>query len=418
MGAPPTDPAAAAAPRCPHAPTCAGCAPIGTAYTRQRALNQGRVVAALGAHAQLAGVTVGDITGSPRVFGYRNQAKLVVRQSRRGLLFGVYRPGSHQVVDISQCAVHDPRITRVLAGVRQAVESTGTPAYDERSGEGWLRYVVIRTAAWTHSAQVILVVRDRNWSGEAALLSRVRRLPSVRSVVLNLNRSPGNVILGDRFIGITREQALIERIGGLTLTSRAGAFLQANISVARKVYERVVDLADPQPDTLAVDLYCGVGAISFYLAGRAHQVFGVEESPQAIIDAKMNIRMNGYHNVRFLGAPAAAGMEQLADTLPDIDLVTLNPPRKGADEATRAAIVRAAPRRIVYVSCDPSTLARDLDWFAGRGWRTTRVDPFDMLPQTEHVECVALMERDDQPSAVSAQPEGGRGGAKRPPEKR
>jgi 23S rRNA (uracil1939-C5)-methyltransferase len=393
MDAPPTDLARI----CPHAPACVGCALIGTPYTRQLALKRERVVAALGAHARLAGVAVGAVTGSPRVFGYRNQAKLVVRRTRHGLLFGVYRPGTHQVVDISRCAVHDPRITRVLAGVRQAVESTGTPAYDERSGSGWLRYVVVRTAAWTHSAQVILVVRDRAWSGEAALLGRVRRVPSVRSVVLNLNRSAGNVILGERFVGVTREQALRERIGGLTLTSRAGAFLQANVGVARRVYERVVALADPQPDTLAVDLYCGVGAISFYLAGRAQRVFGVEESPQAIVDAKMNIRLNGYHNVRFLGAPAAAGMAQLGETLPGIDLVTLNPPRKGADEATRLAIARVAPRRIVYVSCEPTTLARDLDWFAARGWRAVRVDPFDMLPQTEHVECVALLDRSAGP---------------------
>ncbi|MFN8640565.1 MAG: 23S rRNA (uracil(1939)-C(5))-methyltransferase RlmD [Candidatus Binatia bacterium] len=389
MGAPSTDPVAI----CPHAPACVGCALVGTAYTRQLALKRQRVIDALAAHARLAGVAVSACVGSPRVFGYRNQVKLVVRQSRRGLLFGIYRPGTHQVVDISQCAVHDPRITRVLAGVRQAVAATGAPVYDERDGSGWLRYLVIRTAALTHSAQVILVVRDREWKGEAALLSRVRRLASVRSVAINLNRSPGNVIFGGRFIAVTREQSLQERVGGLTLTSRAGAFLQANIGVARKVYDRVLSLAAPGPETVAVDLYCGVGAITFYLAGHARLVFGVEESPQAVIDAKMNIRLNGFHNVRFLGAPAAAGMAQLAEDLTHVDLVTLNPPRKGADEATRAAIARAAPRRIVYVSCEPTTLARDLDWFAGHGWRTRGVDPFDMMPQTEHVECVALLER-------------------------
>ena len=167
---------------------------------------------------------------------------------------------------------------------------------------------------------------------------------------------------------VTREQSLVERVGGLTSSSRAGAFLQANIDVARKVYERVLTLAPIRsPRHIAVDLYCGVGAISFYLAGRARQVFGVEESPHAILDAKMNIRLNGYHNVRFFGAAAAAGMAQLTEALPGIDLVTLNPPRKGADEATRAAIARAAPSRIVYVSCDPTTLARDLDWFADTG---------------------------------------------------
>jgi 23S rRNA (uracil1939-C5)-methyltransferase len=393
MGAPPSAPPAADS-ICPHAPACAGCALIGTAYTRQLARKRQRVVAALAAHVRLAAVPIGDIVGSPRVFGYRNQAKLVARRARRGILLGVYRPGTHQVVDISRCPVHDPRITQVLAGVRRAIEATDPPIYDERSGNGWLRYVVIRASAWKHSAQVILVVRDRQWSGEAALLGRIRRLPGVRSVTLNLNRSQGNVIFGERFIGITREQSLVERVGGLTLSSRAGAFLQANIGVARKVYERVLAAADPTPDAIAVDLYCGVGAISFYLATRARQVFGIEESPHAVLDAKRNIRLNGFHNVRFFAAPAAAGMTRLADALPAVDLVTLNPPRKGADEPTRAAIARAAPPRIVYVSCEPTTLARDLDWFAARGWRTTRVDPFDMLPQTEHVECVAVLDRE------------------------
>ena len=393
MAAPPSVPPAAADPRCPHAPDCAGCALIGTAYTRQLALKRERVETALAAFPRLAGVEIGSIVGSPRVFGYRNQAKLVARRARRGLLLGVYRPGTHQVVDISRCPVHDPRITQVLAGVRQALAATDPPVYDERSGSGWLRYVVIRASAWKHSAQIILVVRDRNWSGEAALVGRLRRLPSVRSVTLNLNRSQGNVIFGERFIGVTREQSLLERVGGLTLTSRAGAFLQANIGVARKVYDRVLAFADPQPDTVAVDLYCGVGAISFYLATRARHVFGVEESPNAILDAKANIRLNGFHNVRFFAMPAAAGMAHLTEALPGVDLVTLNPPRKGADEATRTAIARAAPARIVYVSCEPTTLARDLDWFATRGWRTQRVDPFDMLPQTEHVECVAVLNR-------------------------
>ncbi|HSP96980.1 MAG TPA: 23S rRNA (uracil(1939)-C(5))-methyltransferase RlmD [Candidatus Dormibacteraeota bacterium] len=393
MSAPPSAPSAAADPICPHAPACAGCALIGTAYTRQLAIKRERVVAALAAYPSLAGVAVGAMSGSQRVFGYRNQVKLVARRSRHGLMLGVYRPGTHQVVDISRCPVHDPRITQVLAGVRQAIEATNAPVYDERTGSGWLRYVVVRASAWKHSAQVILVVRDRNWSGEAALVGRLRRLPSVRSVALNLNRSQGNVIFSERFIGVTREQSLLERVGGLTLSSRAGAFLQANIGVARKVYERVLTFADPQPDSVAVDLYCGVGAISFYLASRAHLVFGVEESPSAVLDAKLNIRINGYHNIRFSEEPAAAGMARLTEALDRIDLVTLNPPRKGADEATRAAIARAAPPRIVYVSCEPTTLARDLDWFAARGWRTERVDPFDMLPQTEHVECVALLNR-------------------------
>ncbi len=379
---------------CPHAPACAGCALYGTPYGRQLALKRDRVVAALAAHPALAGVAVAPITGSPRVFGYRNQAKLVARRARRGLLLGIYRPGTHQVLDITGCPVHEPRIAHLLPVLRDAIAAADAPIYDERTGEGWLRYVVVRASAWKHTAQIILVVRDRRWAGEGALTGRLRRLRGVSSVVLNLNDTRGNVIFGERFVPLTREQALLERVGGLKLTSRAGAFLQANIGVARKVYETVGRLAAPEAEEYAVDLYAGVGAISFHLAGGAAQVVGVEENPLAVSDAKQNVRLNGYHNVRFVAAPAAAGLAECTRTLPRIDLLTLNPPRKGADDATRAAIAAAAPSRIVYVSCDPRTLARDLAWFAAHGWPTVSVHPFDMLPQTEHVECVALLRRE------------------------
>jgi 23S rRNA (uracil1939-C5)-methyltransferase len=211
-------------------------------------------------------------------------------------------------------------------------------------------------------------------------------------VVLNLNPSTGNVIFGDEFVAVTRENALIERIGGLELKSRAGSFLQANVQVARRIYERVLEWADPAPADVAVDLHAGVGAISFCLATRARTVYGIEESPLAVLDAKENIRLNGFHNVRFVAGRAAEGLARLVATAGKVDLVTLNPPRRGADEATRAAIVSARPRRIVYVSCNPATLARDLDWLAAHGYHTTAVEPFDLLPQTDHVECVAVLD--------------------------
>jgi 23S rRNA (uracil1939-C5)-methyltransferase len=380
-------------PRCPHYPDCAGCALIGTPYTAQLRAKRARVIDALAAYPRLAALAVPAVVGSARLFEYRNQAKLVVRRARRGLLLGVYRPGTHRVVDISACAVHQAPINAVLAGVRAAVDHSRAPIFDERSGAGWLRYVVVRSSAWKKSAQLVLVVRDRRWAGEAALLQRLRKLRGVSSVVLNLNDAPGNAIFGDTFVGATRETALVDRVGGLTLTSRAGAFLQANLGAARRVYEQVLRWGDPEADEVAVDLYCGVGAISFYLAGSARLVVGVEESSNAVLDAKQNIRLNGYHNVRFLNAAAAVGLAQIAAEVDRVGLVTLNPPRKGADLATREAIIACAPRRIVYVSCDPLSLSRDLDWLAARGYCVAALQPFDLLPQTEHVETVVLLRR-------------------------
>jgi 23S rRNA (uracil1939-C5)-methyltransferase len=389
----PSAPSDAPAVPCPHYPQCVGCALIGTPYTAQLAAKRARVAEALAAYPRLVGVTAPAVTGSTRVFGYRNQAKLVVRGTRRGLLLGIYRPGTHDVVDIGQCPVHHPLITRVLAGVRAALEQFEVPPYDEREGSGWLRYVVVRASEWKHAAQIILVVRDRQWRGERPLIERLRRLRGVASVVLNLNRGSGNTIFGASFLAAPRDLTLLERIGGLKLSSRAGAFLQANIGTARRVYECAARLAAVQPEEVAVDLYAGVGALTFYLAGSAEFVLGVEEVPGAVIDAKQNVRLNGYHNVRFLEASAADGMEHAVQILTRVDVVSLNPPRKGADDATRAAIALARPSRIVYVSCDPSSLARDLDWFASRGWSVAALEAFDMLPQTEHVECVALLRR-------------------------
>jgi len=360
------------------------------AYGGQLRAKHARLAAALTAYPRLGGIAVPAVIGSPRLFGYRNQAKLVVRRARRGLLLGVYRPGTHQVVDISACPVHHPAINAVLAALRTTLERSAAPIFDERSETGWLRYVVVRSSAWKRTAQIILVVRDRRWAGERELIRRLRRLRGVSSVVLNLNPHPGNVILGDTFVG---GAPLLERIGGLLLASSPGAFLQANSGSARRIYECVQRWAAPAPAETAVDLYAGVGAISFHLAGRARLVWGVEESPIAARDAARNIRLNGYHNVRFVAAGAADGLAQVAARVGTIDLLTLNPPRKGADQACRAAIVACAPRRVVYVSCDPLTLARDLDWFSAHGYEVAAVQPYDLLPQTEHVETVALLRR-------------------------
>ena len=379
---------------CPHHPDCAGCPLIGMPYGLQLAHKHERVREALRCHPALAALAVPAPVGSPRAFGYRNQAKLVARRARRGLLLGVYRPGTHEVVDISRCPVHQPSIAAVLPPLSAALERLRVPVYDERTGAGWLRYVVVRASAWKKSVQIILVARDRGFAGERQLVQALRRLRGVQTVVLNLNRDPGNAIFGDRFVGLTPETSLIDRVGGLKLKSGAGAFLQANLAAARRVYDCVLAWAEPRPDDVAVDLYAGVGAISFYLAGHARLVYGIEESPRAVLDAKENIRLNGFHNVRFLAGAAGPALRDLAPRLQRVDLLTLNPPRKGADEQAREAIVACRPRRVVYVSCDPDTLARDLAWFAERGYRPLRLQPFDLLPQTEHVECVALMERE------------------------
>jgi 23S rRNA (uracil1939-C5)-methyltransferase len=382
---------------CPHYPNCVGCTLIGNPYGEQLRRKRELVRAAFGPYPSLAAVDIPEVVGSPRAFGYRNQVKLVARRVGRELLLGVYRPGTHQVVDIRHCPVHHPLITPVIDAVARVVDHYAIPTYDERTHAGTLRYVVVRVSTWAKTAQIILVTRERPFPHTREVVRALMRIRGVRSVVQNINPEPGNVIFGAQYVPLTRETALVEKVDFLKLKTHAGAFLQANVSVARKLYLQALQWALPQADETCVDLYCGVGALTFYLATAAKLVVGIEESPIAIADAKENVRLNGFHNVRFHCGSAAEKLPALAQQLPRLDVVTLNPPRKGADPATRDAIVAAVPARIVYVSCNPATLARDLDWFAAHGYRTVHLQPFDLLPQTEHVECVAGLVREPGP---------------------
>jgi len=315
----------------------------------------------------------------------------VLRRARRGVLAGIYRPGTHQVVDIGECPVHHPLINQVVAALRAEIEARELPVYDERSHEGALRYAVVRVSAWQKRAQLILVSRTGALATDLARALQ-RRVRGLASVVLNLNPEPGNAILGRRFVPWTKEASLVERIGDLKLRSRPGAFLQANVPVARKLYDTAAAWAEIGPEEVVADLYCGVGALTFHLAAGARRVYGIEEVEPAVLDARENVRLNGFHNLRFRCGQAATELAALLEEVGRIDVVALNPPRKGADEETRRAIVACRPRAVVYVSCDPGTLARDLAWFAGHGYALRRVRGFDMFPQTEHVETLALLE--------------------------
>ncbi len=357
------------------------------------AFKQQRVVDAFGAYESLRHVEIPEVVGAPHSFGYRNQAKLVVRRAGRNLLLGIYRPGTHQVSDISECPVHHPLIRDVLTRLGAVLDDHKVLAYDERTRHGWLRYVVVRAATWSKSVQVILVSAERTIPQGRQLARAIAALPRVTGVVQNINDDPGNVILGREYVQLAGEPTLTERVGSFKFITNPGAFLQANVPVARRLYETAAKWAAPDAESAAIDLYCGVGGLSFQLAITAKRVFAIEASPVAVQDAKRNTKLNGFHNVRFYCGDVGVELPKLLDLLGSVDIITLNPPRKGADERTREAILRAEPKRIAYVSCDPTTLARDLDWFAQHGYRTANLLPFDLLPQTEHVECVAALER-------------------------
>lgn len=380
-------------PPCPHNPLCAGCALIGRPYREQLRWKQQQIEELFAAQAPELRPEILPIVGSPRPFGYRNQAKLVLRRARRGLLAGLYQAGTHRVVDVRSCPVHTEGIQTVLGHLVPLLEASGLPTYDERKREGTLRYLIVRWSHWQRAAQIILVTASPLEPALSALLRRAARIPRVKSVLHDYNPDFGNVLLARRFSRIAGRAELVERFGPFKIRIQAGSFLQANVFVARRIYEHATQEAALGSDDVVADLYCGSGTWSLYLATRARLVFGVEASGEAVADARANARSNGFSNVRFFHGEARARVPELAAQVPRIDVVTLNPPRKGLDTDTRLSLVALAPARLVYVSCSPSSLVRDLRWLAERGYRVTRVRPFDLMPQTDQIECVATLER-------------------------
>jgi 23S rRNA (uracil1939-C5)-methyltransferase len=378
---------------CPHYPRCDGCPLVGQPYTAQLRLKQAAVERVLGAALGPGAPEILPILGARTPFGYRNQAKLVLRQTRAGLLAGLYAPGTHHVVDASACAVHHPAINRIVAVTTALITAARMPIYDERTGGGALRYLVVRHGLWQRRAQVILVAARRP-EGLAALAHQLRRrCPTVASIVLNLNPAPRNVLFGPRWIALVGADGIVDRFGHVKLLARAGAFLQANPWVAGRLYGLVERWVAAHGRETVIDCYAGIGGIALTVAPGAGRVFAIEENTIAADDARSNARRNGVSNLRVLAGPVERVLPLLRREIGQADAATLNPPRAGVPPDVLDEIAALGPRRIVYVSCNPETLGRDLARLATGGYRTLHVQPVDMFPQSDQIECVALAER-------------------------
>jgi 23S rRNA (uracil1939-C5)-methyltransferase len=377
---------------CPHFPSCVGCPFIKVPYPEQLLKKRAIVGRALAEYSSLAGADVSPVVPSPQRLGYRARVKLVVRKNRDQVAMGLYVPQTHRVIDISSCPVHPRQVNQVVFYLKKKVLELGIAPYDERDDSGDLRYVDFRFSVARHELSLTLVTRHASFP-QGALLAKAlqQRFPFITGVIQNVNENRGNVIWGNSFRTLSGRDTIMERVGDLKLVFPAGVFSQANPFTARKLYDRVYELAALKGGETVLDLYCGVGPISLYLAVAARQVWAVDDSELSITTAKQNARRNGRGNCRFIAGDVATTLTQLTKDLPRIDLMVLNPPRKGIKGAALEAVLAAGAPRIIYVSCDPHSLARDLDMFVGASYRIARIQPFDMFPQTDEVETVVLL---------------------------
>ena len=331
------------------------------------------------------------VVPSPVTTGYRVQTKLVVRATRHGPLLGLYHPGTHRVVDTSRCPLHDPAIRHALPIIRDALAAEGMPIHGA-AGPG-IRYLLVRASVSERRLLVTLVSSHVPLPGIERLTRRLRERIKLAGLLVNENTSTGNVITGERTHRVWGEEVLRERYGRLVLAAGPVAFVQANTRVAALIYARIAAAAALRGNERVLDLYCGIGGIALTLAAAAGTVVGVEEIDAAVRAARDNASRHRISNARFESGRVEETLTRIAPG--GVEVVTMNPPRRGCGEAVARVLLTLGAPRIFYVSCSPESFARDAATLIAGGYHLERVEPFDLMPHTDHVELLGAFVRRD-----------------------
>jgi len=379
-------------PTCGHTGACQGCSLIAMAYQAQLRFKEVKVRAALAGHPSLKGTEVQPVWAAAQPLGYRTNAKLVMGKERGQIKIGLYRRGTHEVVDIGDCPLHHPLINRIVAVVREEVARQEIFIYNPDKKRGLLRYLVVKVSPSHNKAMVTFVTAEKNFREVTHLAKWLqKKVPEVVSVQQNVNPTEGNAVFGRDTLRILGTPDLLDQVGDIRLRIAPASFFQVNNEQAARIYALVRQWANLSRQETAVDLYCGIGGIALHLAADAGRVIGIESVEEAVRNAKENARMNGVANCTFVAGDAAELIEDLGAHLQPGSVAVLNPPRGGCERQVLEVLAGLQPRTIIYVSCSPETLARDLDILAGLGYRTAEIQPIDMFPQTPHVESVARL---------------------------
>jgi 23S rRNA (uracil1939-C5)-methyltransferase len=377
-------------PVCPGFGSCGGCVVQHCAYEAQLSWKWQRVAEHVGGHVQLQSVPVAPCVASPRPLGYRNRSKLVYAPDPKDpskRVLGAYAPRSHDVIDLQGCRVSEAPLDDAQRTLLELLVADDVPPYDEKTSQGVLRYVILRA---NHLGEVLvtLVTATRELpGGEKLARTLMEQRREVVGVVQNINASRGNAIYGTEDVPLAGQAHLPDKVGSVFVRLSPTAFFQVNRDVAGLLYSDVLAAAALTGTERVVDCYTGVGGMALNMASRAAEVIGIEENPSAIEDARASAALNHATRTRFVCGDAAAELARLDAA----DVLVLNPPRRGCSRDVLQAAVTLRPRVVLYVSCNPETLVRDLAILHDQSFLTRSIRPYDMLPQTPHVEALAVI---------------------------
>lgn len=371
---------------CPVASKCGGCSFSHIEYEYERELKRNFVIDAF-RRAGLDGIEVLPVKGTGKDCQYRNKIQYPVSEKGK---FGYYAPYSHRIVEFDACNLHDKAFDRILNYISEFLIENNISIYDENTHKGLVRHIYLRNAKKAGQVLVCVVINGETLPhSDDFTRGIVERFPEVKSVQLNINTEKTNVILGDKFKVLMGTPYIEDYIGEVKFKISAKSFYQINHDCTELLYSYVNELADARDNDKVCDLFCGTGTIGLYIAKNNPTITltGVEIVSEAVEDAKENAKLNNIANASFVVGDANTSQ------IEDADIIVVDPPRKGCEAELISRICEISPRKVIYVSCDPNTLARDLVLFREKGYTTTTAQPFDMFPRTGHVECVVLITR-------------------------
>jgi 23S rRNA (uracil1939-C5)-methyltransferase len=334
---------------------------------------------------------VNNVIGAEKTSHYRNKAQYPVAISDGELFAGFYAYKSHRIIPCNNCNLQSEDFAPILSVFASWVEKSGITSYDENSGRGLLRHIYLRKAFATNQIMVCAVINGDSLPMQDYLVGELTKFSNVKSICINVNKQNNNVILGKKTITLWGSDTICDILLGKKFLISPNSFYQVNHAQCEKLYSKAVEYASLTGNETVIDLYCGAGTIGLTMADSAKQIFGIEIVPQAIQNAKLNAQINNVTNAEFFCGDAYEGAKELEKRGVTPNVVVLDPPRKGCQKELIDVIEKMSPNKIVYVSCDSATLARDLQIFNQKGYIAKQITPVDMFPRTPHIECVALL---------------------------
>lgn len=381
-------------PPCPVVKRCGGCQLQHMSYEGQLKYKTQLVKDAVERIGGLKDIIVHETIGMKEPWNYRNKAQFPVGMNKNEAHIGFYAGRSHEIIDTKSCLIQDRVNDEVLDIFREFIKSYRISVYNEETGKGLIRHIMTRKGFKTGEIMICIVINGDDLPYADKLVETFRqKIKGLKTIVLNINKKKTNVILGLKNKIIYGEGFIYDFIGSFKFKISPLSFFQVNPVQTEILYKKALEYADLKGEEIVIDAYCGIGTISLFLSQKAKKVYGVEIVGQAIEDARANAKLNKIANVEFILGESETVIPRLYEEGIKADVIVVDPPRKGCDEKLLEVITKMAPERVVYVSCNPSTMARDLKYLTERGYEVKEIQPVDQFPQTVHVECVVLMSR-------------------------